>query len=85
MKPNKFFSCIQKFFFLTICKFIEKIHNVILWSPSMQAKGDMPKDNCTKATLWSTKIMQSTMQLSGYLAWSKARGADELYLQADFH
>lgn len=51
----------------------------------MQAKGDMPKDNCTKATLWSTKIMQSTMQLSGYLAWSKARGADELYLQADFH
>ena len=33
------------FFFLTICKFIEKIHNIILWSPSMQAKGDMPKDN----------------------------------------
>lgn len=64
---------------------MEKIHNIILWSPSMQAKGDMPKDNCTKATLWSTKIMQSTMQLSGYLAWSKARGADELYLQADFH
>lgn len=47
MKPDKFFSRIQKFFFfLTICKFIEKIHNIILWSPSMQAKGDMPKDNC---------------------------------------
>lgn len=51
----------------------------------MQAKGDMPTDNCTKATLWSTKIMQSTMQLSGNLAWSKDRGTDELYLQADLH